>query len=149
MNKIDTLLDITRKQIGKPYKYGAKSSEAPECFDCSLFTQYIFKQVGIDIPRSTIEQAEFAGDKVPNIDDIRPGDLIFVRGGRGHYSPSFPDGVGHVGVYVGDGKIIHAEAAKRVQDSPEIIEVGQVKEENLQDFLKRLEPVVSIKRIIE
>jgi len=145
----EKLIHIVREQIGKPYKYGVKSGEAPDCFDCSSFTQYVFYKLGKDIPRSTIEQAEFAGEKIDSIDDIKPGDLIFVRGSRGHYSPAFPEGIGHVGIYIGDNKIIHAEAAKRIQHNPGIIEIGQVKEENLSEYLERLSPVIAIKRIIE
>ncbi len=51
------LIQVARSLLGKPYRYGAKPEEAPNVFDCSSFTQYVFKQVGIELPRTSIEQA--------------------------------------------------------------------------------------------
>ena len=67
------LVSIAETVLGKPYHYGAKPEEAPETFDCSSFTQYLFKQIGIELPRSTILQA---GDPqgreiVPEFEKVR------------------------------------------------------------------------------
>lgn len=121
--------------------------EAPDVFDCSGFIKYLYKQIDKEIPRSTIEQAEFAGEKIKNIKDIKPGDLIFFRGSRGHYNKAFPEGIGHVVMYLEDNKIIHAES-KRVQHNPKIVEKGQVKIETIDKVKKRLKPIVTIKRLL-
>jgi cell wall-associated NlpC family hydrolase len=142
----EKIVSLAKSLIGKPYKYGARAEEAPNFFDCSLFTQYIFKQIGIEIPRSTIEQAEFAGEFVENINAIETGDLIFFRGNRGHYNERFPGGIGHVVIYLGNNEIAHA-TSKRIQNQPQIIEEGGVKIEPLTDVLERLKPVVAIKRL--
>ena len=107
---------LARSLIGKPYKYGAKPEEAPEVFDCSSFTQYLMKQVGIEIPRSALLQAadpKGAGVvPAPDFSNLEPGDLLFMTGVAGHYDDELFGGVrhyiGHVVMYVGDGNIVHA-----------------------------------------
>ena len=137
------LVTLAEELIGKPYKYGAKPEEAPDFFDCSSFTQYIFKRVGIELPRSTIAQAEY-GESV-ELENIRPGDLIFMHGVRGFYNRNFPEGIGHVILYAGNGKVIHA-ASRRIQDKPIVIEKGQVEEGDLRELISKLQPLVTIKR---
>lgn len=66
--------------------------------DCSGLVQQIYSQLGVKIPRTTYEQAK-NGKKV-SINDIRPGDLVFYNK------------FGHVGIYVGNGKIVHAANSK-------------------------------------
>ena len=139
------LAELAKSFIGKPYKYGAKAEEAPDVFDCSLFTQYIFKQIGIDLPRSTIEQAA-EGDIVNGLENLRVGDLIFLHGTRGHYNPRFPEGIGHVAVFIGDNKTVHA-GSERIQEKPKIIEKGEVKEQTVEHVLSLYKPVIVIKRM--
>ena len=55
--RILKLTDLAKRLEGKPYKYGAKMSDAPDFFDCSLFTQYVFGKAGVKLPRTAIEQA--------------------------------------------------------------------------------------------
>ncbi|MFJ9892355.1 C40 family peptidase [Streptomyces sp. NPDC091280] len=83
---------FARAQIGKPYVVGAAG---PGSYDCSGLTQAAWKAAGVTLPRATGEQAT-AGPAVP-LADAQPGDLVF-----------FHDDVSHVGVYVGDGLMIHA-----------------------------------------
>ena len=139
------LIQKGREFIGRPYKYGATSDEAPQVFDCSSFTQYLFKQIGTIIPRSTIEQAT-QGVTV-QLKSIELGDLIFFHGSRGHYNPTFPQGIGHVVLYIGDNKIIHA-GSRRIQEQPNIIEVGGVEELDFKEVVEKLGPIIVIKRII-
>ena len=114
------MVTLARSLIGRPYKYGATPEEAPNCFDCSSFTQYLFKQAGIDIPRSSILQAADPNgtEIVPTADfgNLEPGDLLFMRGTRGFYRDwMFPGReiyIGHVVLYIGDGKIIHPRESK-------------------------------------
>lgn len=84
-----TIASIALQYIGVPYVYGGTT---PAGFDCSGFTQYVYAQAGISIPRSSDAQ-RYAGTVV-SYADARPGDLI--------WSP------GHVGIYLGNGQHIAA-----------------------------------------
>lgn len=103
------------KQLGKPYKYAAKKYEIGKFFDCSSLTQYLYRRIGIEIPRSTILQAEI-GKIIPHRrkppffkpEDLQIGDLLFFKGTKGHYNKKFPNGIGHVTMYLGNKKFIHA-----------------------------------------
>ena len=143
--KIQKVIEVARSFISTPYKYGARMDEAPNFFDCSGFIKYIFGQVGIELPRSTIEQA-VEGEEV-RIEELKPGDLIFVRGSYGHYNPKFPDGIGHVGIFTQEKTVIHA-ASKRVNSKP-IIEEGAVVETTFNKYINAWAPVVVIKRVIK
>ena len=145
-NKLKKLIIAAKKLAGRPYKYGAKTEEAPRFFDCSGFIQYIYKQIGIELPRSAIEQAE-KGRIVKTTGNLRPGDLIFLHGERGHYNKKFPAGIGHIAMYLGDDRIIHA-ASKRIKEKPKIIEKGGVKIETAAKILKR-KGIIVIKRILD
>ncbi|WP_446042086.1 NlpC/P60 family protein [Streptomyces sp. SID1121] len=78
--------------IGKPYVWGATG---PGSFDCSGLTQAAWSAAGVSLPRTTYTQIN-AGQRVPR-SQLAPGDLVF-----------FYSGISHVGIYVGDGKMIHA-----------------------------------------
>lgn len=85
--------------IGTPYVWGGTS---PKGFDCSGFTQYVYGKLGINLPRTSQEQAQ-VGQAVGNISLARPGDLVFFAGADG--TASAP---GHVGIYLGNGQMIDA-----------------------------------------
>jgi len=91
-HRAEKLLLIARSLIDTPYKYAAKPKDIPQYLDCSSFTQYVYKQLGIDIPRSTILQAAKAGTEIPNeanlLTKLKTGDLLFFRGSKGHYDES-------------------------------------------------------------
>ena len=105
--------------IGTPYTYGAyieKEEKNPKGFDCSSFTQFVFKKAGIEIPRSSVFQAgDKSASEVAYQDEssLLPGDLIFTRGTQGHYNDDLFDGrevyIGHVIIYIGNGEVIHAK----------------------------------------
>jgi cell wall-associated NlpC family hydrolase len=85
--------------LGVPYKLGGNSVE--EGFDCSGFTRHIFEMsIGLVLPRRADEQALKAGLLNVARDELKPGDLVFFNTMRRAFS--------HVGIYVGDGKFIHA-----------------------------------------
>ncbi|MCK1818780.1 NlpC/P60 family protein [Streptomyces sp. XM83C] len=90
--KADKALAFARSQIGKPYVWGATG---PDSYDCSGLTQAAWKAAGVDLPRTTYDQVN-AGTTVP-LSQARPGDLVF-----------FYDDVTHVGLYIGNGMMIHA-----------------------------------------
>ncbi len=78
--------------IGKPYQWGATG---PSSFDCSGLTQAAWRAAGVSLPRTTYTQIN-AGQRVAR-SQLAPGDLVF-----------FYSGISHVGIYIGDGKMIHA-----------------------------------------
>ena len=90
--KAEKALAFARAQIGKPYVWGATG---PDSYDCSGLTQAAWKAAGVDLPRVTYDQVN-AGTTVP-LSQAQPGDLVF-----------FYDDITHVGVYVGNGMMIHA-----------------------------------------
>lgn len=120
--------------------------DAPNFFDCSLFTQYVFKQIGIELPRSTILQAD-AGDEI-SLENIQPADLLFLHGTQGFYNKKFPQGIGHIVLYIGSKQTIHA-ASKRLQENPKVIEEGAVEEKDLDGVIEKWKPLIVIKRIIQ
>ncbi|MEU3461521.1 C40 family peptidase [Streptomyces sp. NPDC006733] len=91
-SQAEKAIAFAQQQIGKPYVWGATG---PNSFDCSGLTQAAWKAAGIDLPRTTWDQVK-SGDRV-STSELRPGDLIF-----------FYDDISHVGLYIGDGNMIHA-----------------------------------------
>lgn len=86
------------KYLGTPYVWGG---ESPQGFDCSGLVQYVYKQVGVELSRTTYDQYK-QGTPVSK-QDLEPGDLVFFKGSDGSWSSP-----GHVGIYAGDGKYIQA-----------------------------------------
>ena len=83
--------------LGVPYKRGGTSEE--KGFDCSGFVRYMFeKSVGLVLPRRAEDQAKVTEEI--NRSELKPGDLVFFNTMKRTFS--------HVGIYVGDGKFIHA-----------------------------------------
>ncbi len=102
-NAKDKLLTRAKDFLGTPYGFGNRSGERT---DCSGFTQQVYRQFGVTLPRSAAEQAQM-GENV-NMDDLQVGDLLFYR--------TYKSDPSHVAIYAGDGQIIHASyTAKRVQ----------------------------------
>lgn len=90
--KAEKVLAFARAQIGKPYVWGASG---PSSYDCSGLTQAAWREAGVTLPRTTWDQVE-VGTRVAT-SDLQPGDLVF-----------FYDDISHVGIYKGDGMMIHA-----------------------------------------
>ena len=86
------------KHIGVRYRLGGTS---PRGFDCSGFTQYVFRQIGVELPR-TCEGQITAGIIIPK-ESLQCGDLVLFH--RTNHPTAL---VTHVGMYLGDGKLIHA-----------------------------------------
>ena len=85
--------------LGTRYRYGASGARG---FDCSGFTSYIYRQHGINLPHNSA--AQYRVGKPVSRSELRPGDLVFfrTRGSR----------ISHVGIYIGDGKFVHASSAR-------------------------------------
>lgn len=105
-------------QLGTPYSYGgdctaAHSGDPSRQCDCSSLVQQAFLAAGISLPRTTTEQ-EHAGIAVPTLDQLRPGDLLFMPGSSG--STAAP---GHVGMFIGAGLLVQApNTGDRVKTTP-------------------------------
>lgn len=85
--------------LGVPYRRGGNDAEAG--FDCSGFTRHVFdRSLGLLLPRRAEEQAKAPGLVPVQRDELKPGDLVFFNTLRRTFS--------HVGIYIGEGKFIHA-----------------------------------------
>ena len=133
------LLRSARRYLGRPYHYGAKISHAPRHFDCSSFIKFVYRKIGIDLPRPSLRMAK-KGKRVPRrLSALKAGDLLFFRGTTGRYDVVYPQGIGHVVMYVGDGTIIHAKWHPKGK--------GKVEEALAKEWLLRKDFVV-IRRIL-
>ena len=98
----DTASDLVMQAmnfLGVPYRRGGNTAE--QGFDCSGFTRFVFENsIGLVLPRRADQQAQTAGLQSVKRDELKPGDLVFFNTMRRAFS--------HVGIYVGEGKFIHA-----------------------------------------
>lgn len=84
------------QHLGKPYEWGATG---PDAFDCSGLMVYAFEKAGKELPRTSKAQSQMDGQEVSK-DELQAGDIVFF------YSP-----VSHVGIYDGNGRILHASTS--------------------------------------
>lgn len=89
-------LALQTEKNGTPYVWGGNSLNSG--VDCSGLIQQIYRQLGVNVPRTTYEQAK--SGRVVGLGSIRPGDLVFYNNNS------------HVGLYIGNGKIVHAANSK-------------------------------------
>jgi soluble lytic murein transglycosylase-like protein len=101
-----------QKYLGVPYLWGG--TDPTKGLDCSGFTQLVFGNLGIDLPRTSSQQAT-GGRAVASLAEARPGDLVFFD------NSSSRAGVDHVGIYLGEGKMI---AAPQAGESVKVQDVG-------------------------
>lgn len=96
-SRSSSVLQYAAQFLNTPYKYGGTS---PSGFDCSGFTQYVYKHFGVSLPRTAASQAS-AGTRVDKANLI-PGDLVFFA--------TEGSGISHVGIYAGSGRFIHSSS---------------------------------------
>jgi cell wall-associated NlpC family hydrolase len=101
--KEDEILETARKFLGVKYIWAANG---PSAFDCSGFTRYVFKKIGISLPRYSGHQANM-GKKI-KFKNLEKGDLVFFDTDK-----KFKRRVNHVGIFIGNNKFIHASSAKK------------------------------------
>lgn len=95
----DRAVAIALDQVGAPYRYGGSS---PKGFDCSGLVQYSYLAAGVNVPRTTGQL--WSAARAVDGNDVRPGDLLFF---------SIEGKMSHVGLYVGDGRFVHAPQSGR------------------------------------
>lgn len=98
------LTDTASKYLGVPYKYGGTTTSG---FDCSGFTSKVFSDLGIQLNRTSGSQYQ-QGTAVAK-SDLQVGDLVFFN--------TSGSGISHVGIYIGDGKMIHSQTGQGVSYS--------------------------------
>ena len=94
------VIKAARDMLGVPYRYGGESPARG--FDCSGLVQYAHSQAGIEVPRTTGEQ--YRASLPIKRQSLQPGDLVFFRTHGRRF-------VTHVGIYLGEGKFIHAPSS--------------------------------------
>jgi cell wall-associated NlpC family hydrolase len=99
----EALLKYAKHFKGGRYKWGGTT---PEGFDCSGYVQYLYKKHGIDLPRTALAQSK-VGTPVPE-EKLQKGDLVFFLTDKKRGIP-----VTHVGIYLGNGRFIHAASRKK------------------------------------
>jgi len=92
----ETVAALARRHVGAPYRWGGSS---PSGFDCSGLVRYVYAQVGVSLPHNAAQQYRL-GAPVPR-ERLEPGDLVFF------------DRLRHNGIYLGDGRFIHARQTGR------------------------------------
>jgi len=101
-NRVPELVATAKKYIGTPYKFGAAG---PNAFDCSGYLQFIFAKSNLSLPRTADEQYKL-GQKATR-GQLVEGDLVFFS--------TYEPGASHCGLYLGDGKFIHASSSKGIR----------------------------------
>lgn len=100
VSKGQAIVNFGKKYMGVRYQFGASTSTT-RSFDCSSFTQFIFKKYGINLPRTSVAQSKVG--KAVSRSNLKAGDLVFFSSG----SRANGKNVTHVAVYMGSGKILH------------------------------------------
>ena len=100
-DKVKSVMQRAFSLLGTPYRWGGTSPESG--FDCSGLVGYVFRTIGIDLPRVSRAMAH-EGTQVANRDALAEGDLVFF-GKRGR--------IDHVGIYIGSGNFLHAPRTGR------------------------------------
>lgn len=103
----EKLIEAARAYLGVPYKWGG--TDPASGLDCSALVQRAMKDIGVDVPRVVADQRHL-GTEVKGLENARPGDLIVMGGSR------------HIGIYVGDGKMLHAPR------TGDVVKIGPVYE---------------------
>jgi hypothetical protein len=101
----DAVIGDAMKYLGVPYKWGGTDPETG--LDCSGFVQQVYEDLGVKLPRVSRDQAK-TGDPVASLAEARPGDLV-----------AFGSPVDHIGIYIGDNKMVvapHTGDVVKVQD---------------------------------
>jgi len=92
------IIEYAKRYLGGKYVWGGTE---PDGFDCSGYIKYLYKQEGIELPRTAYQQSKVG--KLVKRDELQKGDLLFFLTDKKRHIP-----ITHVGMYIGDDKFIHA-----------------------------------------
>lgn len=101
-SKASAIITTAKKYIGVKYVWGGTT---PSGFDCSGYTQYVFAQHGISLPR--VSRDQYARGTAVSFENLKAGDLVF-------FSLDGDKVIDHVGIFIGDGQFINASSSKGV-----------------------------------
>lgn len=111
------IVPAARHMVGSGnYRLSAGESEAPFSVDCSSLIKHLYALMGVRVPRYSADQR--ASGMPVGMDELQPGDLVFATGPQNFHADDPENGVGHVGLYAGEDRVIHASPG-----SPAISEV--------------------------
>lgn len=96
-----SIVSAALAHVGKPYIFGATG---PDAFDCSGLVYSIYGAHGITIKRSAAEQYHSNDAEHIDVAQLQPGDLVFKQN-------TYKPGISHVGIYIGDGKLVEAKGS--------------------------------------
>ncbi len=105
---------LSLRFLDLPYTWGGRSSFG---YDCSGFTQMLYRQMGIYLPRDSKNQIDWIGFKKTSFDNLKPGDLVFFARIEGKIT--------HVAMYIGGDRIIHAT----VQENAPYLRISRLSDE--------------------
>ncbi|MBU8907926.1 C40 family peptidase [Desertibacillus haloalkaliphilus] len=97
----ESIIETAKEQLGVPYQFGGTT---PSGFDCSGFIGYVYRENGIELPRTANEQFQ-AGKSVAR-EDLKKGDLVFFE--------TYQPGPSHSGIYLGEGEFISATTSSGI-----------------------------------
>jgi cell wall-associated NlpC family hydrolase len=103
MSSGDSVIARARDQLGKRYRFASASPDRG--FDCSGLVKYVLDAFGVDLPHNAARIAKVGDPVKADTATLRPGDLLMFGKGRSK-------NISHVGIYVGDGKMIHASTSQ-------------------------------------
>jgi len=98
----DSLIAIARSQLGARYRLGAE--QPGKAFDCSGLVRFVMGMLRLDLPRTADEQAQIGTEVPRDVATLVPGDLLTFGTARR---------ITHIGIYAGEGRVIHASITKR------------------------------------
>lgn len=96
------ILAVAKKYLGYPYRYGGESPSTG--FDCSGFVKFVYSHFKVNLPHRADLQFNYGVDVAKK--DLQPGDIVFFKS-------LYESGIGHVGIYAGNNKFIHASQTGR------------------------------------
>ena len=99
------IANYAKRFVGNPYKSGGTS--LTNGADCSGFVQSVYKHFGINLPRTARQQARSNLGRRVSFSELQPGDLVFYSNGGTNI-----DNIAHVAIYIGNGKIVHAQTPR-------------------------------------
>jgi cell wall-associated NlpC family hydrolase len=100
----DAVVAVALQYQGVPYVFGGTT---PRGFDCSGYVQFVFQKFSVKLPRSA--DLQFETGKAVGSNQLQPGDVVFFT--------TYEKGASHCGIYVGQGKFVHASSSQGVMVS--------------------------------